>query len=156
MAKLTRTNLKMLVKECLVELLAEGLSDNSSVLRESLVRHEPVAPPSVSGRSGRFQSQQSLHPPKNPALDGTRFNSAVDTAVRELTSNPMMADIFADTARTTLQEQNAAGSPGGVGGAADMTEVFDAPGGDISSMTEFAGASKNWEALAFGDGSKKH
>ena len=155
MAKLTRANLKMLVKECLVELLAEGLSDNSSVLRETLVRHEQPAASPVSGRAGRFQTQQSLHPPKNPALDGMRFDNAVDTAVRELTDNPMMADIFADTARTTLQEQNAAGLPRGVGGAADMTEAFDAPGGDISNMEAFSGASKNWEALAFGGSLKK-
>jgi hypothetical protein len=155
MAKLTRANLKMLVKECLVELLAEGLSDNSSVLRESLVRHEPPAVSPVSGRSGRLQENRSLHTPENPDLDGVKFDNAVNTAVRELTTNPMMADIFADTARTTLQEQNAAGSPRSAGSTADMTEAFDAPGGDVSNVEAFSGAASNWETLAFGGASKK-
>ena len=155
MAKLTRANLKMLVKECLVELLAEGLSDNVSVLRESLIRPAASTSSPVSGRRGKFQAEKSLHPPKNPALDATNFDSAVNTAVQGLTNNPMMADIFADTARTTLQEQLSAGRPGSGGGPVDMTEAFDAPEGDVSNMDVFSDAAKNWEALAFGSSSKK-
>ena len=69
----------------------------------------------------------------------------VQAAVSELTSDPTMASIFADTAQTTLQEQKEGRStyiP--ADNAASAVQNTD----DMSDLFEGAG---NWAALAFGD-----
>ena len=64
-------------------------------------------------------------------------------AVSELTDDPMMASIFADTAQTTLQEQvegrkpNADNAAAVVNNAQDMSDIFEGAG--------------NWAAIAFGE-----
>ena len=67
-------------------------------------------------------------------------------AVGELTQDPMMASIFADTAQTTLQEQREGRRPPSDAAAAvvDNTDNLE---------TIFEGAG-NWAAIAFADGDK--
>ena len=137
MAKLNRSALKSLVKECLVELLSEGLADTEAALVESAPRR-------------RKTKRQSPEPQRRPALDTVKFDSAVESSVSALTEDPVMSSIFSDTARTTLQEQlseegrNAHGAQVFAHGDSAAKAVAASDPTDI-----FGGASKNWAALAF-------
>ena len=150
MAKLSRTKLKSIIKECLIEILAEGLaSDRGNQISESL-------------RPARTQSKgfRSKRPfiPKNTALDAikydTGFEQAVSQRVSAVTSDPVMSSIFADTAKTTLQEQ-IQGEPSGRGSMTDMSEAFEAPANDVSNIEVFSDAAANWATLAFGGAPEK-
>ena len=135
MAKLSRSALKSIVKECLVEILQEGLlSDVEAVHSIKPQNRAPKRKKPVSSR---------------PALDQVKFEAAINQTVSGLTNDPVMASIFADTAKTTLQEQYSAdGSPA----ARDMTDnpMFSpSPGNDPTEI--FEKAATNWAALAFAE-----
>jgi|MDTB01.3.fsa_nt_gb hypothetical protein len=135
--KLNRSSLKSLVKECLVEILSEGLSETSSMMIES-------APT-------RKKATRKREPaPRRPALDTVKFDNAIDNSVQHLTEDPVMSSIFADTARTTLQEQLS--EDGRTGHGASVSAHGDpaakaAASSDPSDL--FGEASTNWAALAF-------
>ena len=74
--------------------------------------------------------------------------------VAAVTNDPVMSSIFADTAKTTLQEQTGQ-EPSGRGSMTDMSESFEAPGGEIGNMELFSDASRNWATLAFGGAPEK-
>lgn len=137
MAKLNRSALKSLVKECLVELLSEGLADTEAALVESAPRR-------------RKTKRQPPAPQRRPALDTVKFDNAVDSSVSALTEDPVMSSIFSDTARTTLQEQLSE-----EGRSAHNSQVFahgDPAAKAIAAADPsdiFGGASQNWAALAF-------
>lgn len=84
--KLTKSDLKAIVKECLIEVLSEGIG--GSVVAES-----------------RSLPQQRVQPPA-----GRKFNPSLDTPVAKSkpaqpiikTGNPIFDDILADTAKNTL------------------------------------------------------
>ena len=153
MAKLTKNQLKDIVKECLVEILEEGLSNSmgSSHLIESS-RSTPKNNKSTS--RAKRQPQRKLHRHldsvsyNQEAPQNDRFEESISNTVQNLTSDPIMASIFSDTARTTLQEMSSAESSG-QGRPSQMESV--APGKDISDIDIFSGASQNWAALAFAD-----
>ena len=125
---MTRSKLKGIVKECLVEILSEGMGDSGTTqLRENTI-----------SRQERKSAALNL---ENRRLDEHRKNldSKIDTAVTSLTSNSVMQDILADTARTTLQEQlSHEGGPGRSG-----------PGINIDNI--FSESSQVWSDLAFSD-----
>ena len=132
MAKVSRSLLKGIVKECLVEILAEGLGTDSE-LNENV----------VSKKRSKKKVPRNSH--RRPA-DTISFDNTVDNAVKNITDDPVMAQILADTAKTTLQEQYAAGEPGGAANLGDPGVDLDALGGDL-----FSGAGRNWAYLAFDD-----
>ena len=76
MAKLKRGELKQIVKECLVEILAEGLENSQSSLVESRAVRAPARSRSVKPKRTR----------ENP-----NFDNAVTRNVSALTDDPMMA-----------------------------------------------------------------
>jgi hypothetical protein len=149
MASMTRSELKDIVKECIMEVLLEGL--------DSAVREKPQPRRQV-------ESQQRSVAPVNRSLDKT-FSAGANRianqaqgrrppppAVTELASEfhgeqrDIMQMIFEDTARTTLPSQMTADrSP-----AAALSAHADAlsPTSDIDPMSIFDGAS-NWAELAF-------
>lgn len=163
MSKVTRDQLKDLVKECLVEILSEGLAsrgssaDDSSLMRES-------AP--MTSRSSSTVRKMGMPPrSQSPALNSTVYNTnsanrakkpmaadmqprkpAIVESIGQITSDPIMSQIFADTASTTLQEHLAAESsrPG-------MPSSEESIG---SPMEIFEGA-QHWAALAFSDTGNK-
>ena len=137
MAKLRRGDLKQIVKECLVEILAEGLAGDNDNLSESRIISSALP-----------QERKKSSKPRPPAPD--RFNRAVSRNVSSLTSDPLMASLFEDTARGTLQEQlENDGKPGAV----SMSETA-APGADLSDVFGDR-AAQNWASLAFDGPSKK-
>ena len=154
MAKLTKTQLKGIVKECLIEILTEGLSsDGMTHLIEPMNETRTRAPKRSSRKriptrasspalEKTTYAPHSVHPAPQPH---DRFETAIEETVGTLTNDPLMSQILADTARTTLQEQSGADTaPGQI----SQQESF-APGQNISDIDIFAEGAKNWATLAF-------
>ena len=133
MAKINKNTLKSIVKECLVEILSEGISSQVS---------SPVPSKNSLGRSRRHVTEAKAH---RRVADNISFERKIADSVDALTDNPVMGSIFADTAKTTLQEQYAAEGPGNQAGPAPVTD--GSPGVDLGDI--FGEASQNWATLAF-------
>lgn len=134
MAKLTRTALKSIVKECLVEILAEGLASTGETLLES--RTAQVRRPKAKKTAlPNFNNKRTI--------SETLLNK-----ISAATSDPIMTDILKDTAMNTLPNQ--------LGADQNMSFVNRVSQGDQATkvMAEsdpldmFDGAN-NWETLAF-------
>jgi hypothetical protein len=159
--KMSREQLKALVKECLLELLSEGLGDVASA-----PRREPVPPRVPIAGVAESRNRARRVPEFDPRLDtpvgpGRTPTAALKDAIkRNAGGNPIMESIFADTARTTLPAQLAHGDVGALptgGGPAA------APGGPVQ-QEQFNGepeqvfgeeAASRWASLAFMDGPSK-
>jgi hypothetical protein len=157
--KLNKRILKDIVKECLVEILAEGLvSGNSSAVDKRLSLHESIKNTTNTTQkrsTGKDSTKRQISRSKSQGhLDSISFGQSnkskeQDTPKRfQLTNDPIMNEIFADTAATTLKEQASSESRRGpVTSARSDTaaRVVDAaPLEDI-----FGQASENWASLAF-------
>ena len=136
MAKVKRSVLKEIVKECLLEILFEGIDSEPGYEDEEPIRE-------ARQRRASLPSQRSTKATKTSSRSQPK-ESYVNNAVSELTEDPMMAAIYADTAQTTLQEQ-AEKRRMPADNAAAIVENVD----DMSAIFEGAG---NWAAIAFGDG----
>jgi hypothetical protein len=150
--KITRSGLKSVVKECLIEILSEGLSDSqTSTLKESRSR----------GRGKYSQTKSASKPaPRRTGLDNVSFGTPspekresieridkrISETVSNITSDNVLSSILEDTARTTLQQQM----------TAESSKRMSPTQGDHASraMAEsdpldiFEGSS-NWADLAF-------
>ena len=124
--KMTRTKLKGLVKECLVEILAEGMDSNLSSLQEKRKHAE----------GQRLEERRLVENRK-------KFETRIEDTVSSLTEDSIMQSILADTAKNTLQEQMSH-EPRGSGLNAGGTSGIDL--GNIFDKT-----SSNWSKLAFID-----
>jgi len=132
---MTRLQLKGLIKECLVEILEEGL--NSSPLRESNSRllNSRATKPST-------QKKRRKHP-----TDSIKFQNRINEASSALApKDPMMAAIFSDTAQNTLQKQYAASSQ-----SAPIIAGSDAAAAVVAEHNpeDLFEGSENWASLAF-------
>ena len=139
MAKLKRGELKQIVKECLVEILSEGLQGSHNEINES----RSLVTAAIHEEKLIDRKQQTKK--KNPS-----FNKAVTRNVSSLTDDPLMASIFEDTARGTFQDQM---SNETTPGKSSLQETA-APGYELEEVFG-AKASQNWAALAFNEGSEK-
>ncbi len=95
MAKVSRSVLKEIVKECLVEILSEGLLNSAETINESKTRK-------------RKRKQDRIEPEvfekrKKMLREKTQSKNMPD--VSAMTNDPLMQEIFADTASTTFQNQ---------------------------------------------------
>lgn len=161
--KMTREQLKALVKECLLELLSEGLGDVSHLP----ARREPIPPRAPISGVAESRNRARRAPDYDPRLDtpvgtGRRPTDALKAAIKEnAQGNPIMESIFADTARTTLASQLAHGDvgtpPPGAGG------MSGAPQGPVQ-QEQFVGNpeqvfgeenASRWANLAFMDAPAK-
>ena len=120
--------LKNIVKECLIEILAEGLVGNNQAtisesreLRGTMQEyHEKSTSRRISEqiRDQSTQERQSVQSDqrKSSYLDSIKTgidnvsanndpNSLISKTVQSITADPVMRDILADTAMTTLREQ---------------------------------------------------
>jgi hypothetical protein len=141
-----RSDLKMLIKECLVELLAEGLGQG---LNETISHNRSL----VTTRTG-IPTQHRRRPQHDPVLDRKvvpQVRNALQEAIKiESRGNSLMADLLADTAVTTLQTQYANGdnnpmpSLGGSGPGITQQEQFAGNPEEV-----FGEASSKWAELAF-------
>lgn len=158
MSKVTRNELKDLVKECLVEILSEGLA--SPARRDNT---EDLLEDRRSTRQIQGHPRASMPPrSQSPALNSTVFGSgqakrpvpaptalrrpAIMDSVGQITSDPIMSQILADTAMTTLQEQ--IGAEASRPGSPSMEE-------SVGSPTDLFEGAQHWATLAFSDGSSR-
>jgi hypothetical protein len=157
MAKMTRRALKGLVKECLIEILAEGIASSPEALTESVAAQAPS-----------LKKQMGLHRPRSAALDTPRqvpnpnFDRNVASAVNQITSDPILQEILSDTARGSLQNLGSQDSALGsniLAGASGRPSPTAGPtmNGDPSQVFDriAPGASDKWAHLAFA-GKKTH
>ena len=148
MAKVKRSVLKQLIKECLVEILVEGISADSNIANALVEAATPQ--PSSKNNKGYKREVERINSQRKK-LDGIRVNDLNEQIINNVTEDPMMADIFRDTAQTTLQEQGMSNN------ARDARRVpADAASqavanNDLEDLFEGAG---NWAALAFNNKSK--
>ncbi len=144
--KFTRNELKGLIKECLIEILQEGASVESvrprQIPRET--DHENVVRRNISEKISFLPNREKMQrsvPPK------------INEGISNITSDPVMQDIFSDTASRTLVEQTSA-ERGGSG--------YVMPNDAASKMVAnsdptdlFSGSSDKWASLAFGETVKR-
>lgn len=155
MAKLSRDVLKSLVKECLVEILAEGLSGQGAQLNEITKNKKPTARRDLPKRAapdlisvGKQRKQQ----PQNAAIE-RRIKAAAG-------GNNIMESILRDTAQNTLPNMVAAeGKKDGIASRSMAQRVSQGDAATkamaaVDPMDIFEGAS-NWAALAFADDTRK-
>lgn len=135
--KISKSKLKELIKECIVEILSEGLG--SSKLTEATSRPAPKKRPAHTTQ-------------RSKALDSIKFDQRINDVASTMTNDPVMQSIFSDTAKTTLQDQlqhtrNSPAIPPG----ADIATTTAA----LSSPEDLFEGSSNWATLAFSDGPNK-
>lgn len=162
--KIKREQLKAIVKECLVELLQEGLggphapvSEGRQALRDYSLEPLPgqarrmVSPgvdPAAVRRRTMDLMETGARPQPSPIIHEAQRQrqQTVSQVVANAAPNPLMAAIFADTANTTFaaQEGNSAHVPGDMAtkaaAAADPMSMF---GGDKVNI---------WNQMAFAPG----
>ena len=131
MAKLKRSVLKQLIKECLVEILIEGIDAESQ--EDQLI--EAV----ISSKKTKFQKPQAGYLPSNSKKPVINENAVAAMSG----GDDVMAEIFRDTAQTTLRSQGVkndklrvpADNAAAVVANHDPTDLFEGAG--------------NWAKLAF-------
>jgi len=133
MSKMTKTQLKSIVKECLVEILSEGLGSNDAKVSRKR---------SVSQRNQTEEKRLQEH--------RQNFDAKIGNTVSNITSDPIMQSILQDTARTTLQEQLSNETPGTPGSSPEGATLMNgehSAGVNLESI--FDGSQQNWGKLAF-------
>lgn len=139
--KLTKSDLKAIVKECLVEIMNEGLAGTSTVSSPALTRNQGV----VASRPLSESVKKSPRP--SPQLR--------EAIMREAGGDKIMESILADTAASTLPKFLQAGDgrvqmPAVGGGLVEQvvaqTNPEDLFGEDVTSK---------WASLAFVDSPTK-
>ena len=158
MSKLSRTVLKEIVKECIVEIFEESFfRDNNLNLKENKRTRPRTQRPRPSKQSSlsRPSLDHVSYDKKNVFPKNDTYDKKIDNISSKITSDPVFADIFKDTAKTTLQAQISAES----GRSSRVTS-----GGDRASMivnqsdpsdlfTE--SVANKWATLAFSESVKK-
>lgn len=135
MAKMTRGKLKGIVKECLLEILSEGLdTSETSSLNES--------------RKTRRKQDVMKQEEARLAAHRKKFETRVTDTVSHVTDDPIMRSILQDTARTTLQEQVTNDTSSQVSNDMVMQDSDTSVAGiDLGGI--FGSSKQNWSDLAF-------
>ena len=169
--------LKTIVKECLIEILAEGLvGNNIATVRESRELRGTLQESYEKTSESRTTSQNLNQPtqvlrsrPAQPSRQSSYLDSmevggqsnrenvvstAIQDKVKNITSDPIMSDILADTAMTTLREQkegSRASGPSVMASGDSAARMVD----QSSPEDLFGGQANNWANLAFAPSARK-
>jgi hypothetical protein len=166
MSTVSRSDLKLIVKQCLLEILGEGLAG------EPLIEQHRAAPnrTQINGSAGAQRSSNARRRPEfDPRLDtpvgrGRQQNSVMKQAIKEGSGgNPILAEMLTDTAHTTLPTQLSHGDsmgsqlPGSVSHGIIQQEQFDGTPEDVFGEVAAprADGSSHWADLAFASPFKK-
>jgi len=101
MKEQTKKVIKNIVKECLIEILAEGLSDSSTNKKREFINRIDE----TSKKSPVERKRNSYIDSVTKGIDNSRANEKINNIVSSLTNDNVMSDILKDTANTTLLEQ---------------------------------------------------
>ena len=93
---ITKQQLKSIVKECLVEILAEGMGASAGAAINEAAKNKNKSVVHHSSVFGQTASKTSLAPRRQPT------ESLREAIKRESAGNSVMADILRDTAANTL------------------------------------------------------
>lgn len=159
--KLTRSVIKSIVKECLVEILQEGISPGNLISESTATLSE-----SREVSKNRKRSTRGIPNRTASALDKISFDNAnstknnnferrVNEVASAMTSDPVLGSILADTAKTTLQEQAGADRQGPGGMSMPTSAAGDHAARTAASsdpMDLFSESSSKWADLAFSPG----
>lgn len=146
MAKVKRSVLKQLIKECLVEILVEGISADSNIANALVEAATPR--PSSARRDEQYDSEVKRINSQRERLDSVKakVSNNNEQMISSLTEDPMMADIFRDTAQTTLREQGIGNKAQDVRHRPRDAASQAVANNNLEDLFENAG---NWAALAF-------
>jgi len=173
--KLSKEDLKGIVKECLVEILSEGLGGGGSLVESRQVqRQAPTAQSTARNLSGRTvsvpqqQPRQSVYdklafaPTREQVQRAAPASKKINplSMVKDITSDPIMAGILAETA-SSGQHMNMGESNSRNGQPSHEEQVMSS--GDaaarkmmMSDPTDLFGESVSmWSTLAFSDKIRK-
>ena len=127
MSKLKRSALKSVVKECLLEILSEGINTQQTA------RIQP---------QGNAVAQQEL-----AESQVNEQSSTMKEIIAGITTDPILASVLSDTARTTLVEQS------GADRQSQLQKIRSTGPAQSSASVQSQDESGNshWAALAFAD-----
>ena len=172
MSKLSRTVLKGIIKECMVEIMQESffphtneqmqemfnesksqILDRQNYKKNSQEKH-------ISRRRSKHLDNISYGPDSSQgAKTNDKFVKKIDNLASNMTSDPVLAAIFKDTAMTTLQEQVTADNKDPRAASAMPIKSGDRAAMTVSQNdpTDIFGseAAGKWATLAFADSVKK-
>ncbi len=111
--KMSREDLKQIVKECLVQILSEGLSAAGDLVTKSRAQRHSRPAPKPARQTNSRQFSSSLDSPVQQRRGATSgMQAALAAAVKmESKGDSVLADILAETAVTTLPQQLDAEGP---------------------------------------------
>lgn len=133
-SKLLRSELKEIVKECLVEILSEGIMTTPE--RRAISENRTPA-----GRRSAFDHVSWAR--ENKAEEVSTPDSRL--VAESLTSDPILAEVLADSQKTMLDQMSAErrGPTASAGDAAQRIASESDP------VTLFSESASNWASLAF-------
>ena len=174
MAKLSRSVLKGIVKECMVEIMSEALfpmsnsqmqqrinESNGHTVNQKALHSSPIS----SNQYTKVPARPSNQPVRGSHLDsisyGTSrqedkeknkiFEGRVEKVANNMTSDPVLADILKDTALTTLQEQSSAENTRGKMPSSRGDQAARAVSANDPVSIFGAESASKWAQLAFAD-----
>lgn len=157
--KFTKSHLKSLVKECLLEILHEGAGSQESHQDSRMMAEsrDSLRPPQRRHEERPHRRGSALDnvswKAKEDKRENPNFSNTVKNLTSQITSDPVLSDIFADTAMTTLQEQVGAERQGPAGMSLPTAAAGDNAARIVNSSTPeelFSESAGKWAALAFG------
>ena len=95
---------KKLVKECLIEILAEGFASGKPSPR-SIPAKKKVEASSAKKPRTIFDQLDEIKSGQRSPKSSNLLNQKISESVRAVTNDPILQSILAETATTTLQEQ---------------------------------------------------
>lgn len=147
--KMNKSQLKEIIKECLVEILTEGLGADVTATRQSSMQ-------TFEARQSRQQFMGLGHKKSPESKISSRLDERPsrvdwDNVVKSSSGgDPILESILADTAKTTLVQQTSAGD--------SITSMNSVRPAGLSQQEQFSGdpehvfgqeASSKWAELAF-------
>lgn len=148
MSKLLRTELKEIVKECLIEILSEGLFSNTTanISETKNFSKKTNNIPAVGSNKGSYLDNISY----NKQIENKKSDIRKNVMKSNITSDPILNELLADTAASTLQEQTAAESRNNAASNIMLTGDHAAKLVNQSSPEDLFGeSSSKWAQLAF-------
>ena len=141
MSKLSRSVLKEIVKECIVEIFQESFLQPGSVIVNESKK-------SVKKNNSR-RNRGSVEENNSMMVKNESFDKKINKITSGMTSDPVFADIFRDTANTTLQSQISAESSNGMRVLAGNVDKATKIAQESDPVEMFGESANKWAALAF-------
>ena len=145
MAKMSKGALKSLIKECIIEVLQEGLGFDGMLAEQTQPRARERSSHMDLGRRERASARQRR---KHPVLDAPALrresppslSNRVPNSIASVSNDPAIQALLEDTAHTTLQKQNAAENSRGPQAQSDIP---------LEALGLMGAKTSTWETLAF-------